>query len=144
MAGPSLAKAAAKVGLKEINASGLVAALPSSLPMFGMFDQMASKEMVFDAAFEVGAARSPGGHLAYLGSVERELIVLMLIAKMFAGVLAIVLCIFTADFSVRKGMESRGDKPGQPQEERDEPKQQHPMEANSDDIRMGLLGPDDL
>jgi ethanolamine transporter len=85
MIGPCLAKVAAKIGLKEIDAAGLVAALPSALPMFGMFDEMTNKGMVFNAAFEVGAAFALGDHLAYLGSVERGLIVPLLLGKFFAA-----------------------------------------------------------
>jgi ethanolamine transporter len=114
MIGPCLGRAAAKIGLKEIDAAGLVAALPSALPMFGMFDEMTNKGMVFNAAFEVGAAYALGDHLAYLGSVEREMIVPLLLGKFFAGALSIVLCVFTADFFVRKALESRGDKPPDP------------------------------
>jgi ethanolamine transporter len=109
MIGPCLARVASKIGLKEIDAAGLVAALPSALPMFGLFDQMTNKGMVFNAAFEVGSAYALGDHLAYLGSVERGMIVPLIIAKLFAGSLSIVLCVFTADFFVRKALESRGD-----------------------------------
>lgn len=127
MIGPCLAKVAAKVGLKEVDAAGLVASLPSSLPMFGMFDEMTNKGMVFNAAFEAGAAFSLGDHLAYLGSVERRMIVPMLLGKFFAGALAIVLCIFTADFFVRKGLESRGDKPPEEQPQESAPLRDAPV-----------------
>jgi ethanolamine transporter len=111
MIGPCLARVASKIGLKEIDAAGLVATLPSALPMFGMFDEMTNKGMIFNAAFEVGAAYALGDHLAYLGSVERGMIVPLILGKLFAAALSVVLCIFTADFFVRKALESRGDTP---------------------------------
>jgi ethanolamine transporter EutH len=71
---------------------------------------MSNKGMIFNAAFEVGAAYALGDHLAYLGSVERGMIVPLILGKLFAAALSVVLCIFTADFFVRKALESRGDK----------------------------------
>jgi ethanolamine transporter len=109
MVGPFMGRAARKIGLTEIDAGGLVASLPSALPMFGMFDDMSYKGMVFNAAFEVGAAYALGDHLAYLGSVEPELIVPLIIGKMLGALIALVMCIFIGDFFVKKGLEALGE-----------------------------------
>jgi ethanolamine transporter len=142
MIGPCLARVASKIGLKEIDAAGLVAALPSALPMFGLFDQMTNKGMIFNAAFEVGSAYTLGDHLAYLGSVERGMIAPLITAKLFAGFLSIILCVFTGDFFVRKALESRGDSPPEPA-----PCQEQTATApnvDETDMNAGLLTLSDL
>jgi ethanolamine transporter len=111
MVGPLMGRAAKKIGLTEIDAGGLVASLPSALPMFGMFDDMSYKGMVFNAAFEVGAAYALGDHLAYLGSVEPDMIVPLIVGKMLGAFVALVICIFVADFFVKKGLEALGETP---------------------------------
>jgi ethanolamine transporter len=108
MVGPFMGRAAKKIGLTEIDAGGLVASLPSALPMFGMFDDMSYKGMVFNGAFEVGAAYALGDHLAYLGSVQPDMIVPVITGKLVGAIVSVVLCIFAADFFVRKGMEALG------------------------------------
>jgi ethanolamine transporter len=108
MVGPFMGRAAKKIGLTEIDAGGLVASLPSALPMFGMFDDMSYKGMVFNGAFEVGAAYALGDHLAYLGSVQPDMIVPVITGKLVGAIVSVILCIFAADFFVRKGMEALG------------------------------------
>jgi ethanolamine transporter len=108
MVGPFMGRAARKIGLTEIDAGGLVASLPSALPMFGMFDDMTYKGMVFNAAFEVGAAYALGDHLAYLGSMQPDMIVPVITGKLVGAFVSLILCIFAADFFVRKGKEALG------------------------------------
>jgi ethanolamine transporter len=106
MIGPGLQKLSQKIGLTAIDAGGLIACLATAVPMYGMFDDMSKKGMVFAAAFEVGAAYAIGDHLAYIGALEPEMIVPMLVAKLLAGVVALVMSVFSADMFVRKGDEA--------------------------------------
>jgi ethanolamine transporter len=74
--------------------------------MLGLFDGMTPKGMIFNAAFCVGGAFTFGDHLAYLGSVQPEMIIPVIIGKLAAGIVSIVLCILSADFLSRKGQEA--------------------------------------
>jgi ethanolamine transporter len=103
--GATLEKIASRIGLTAVDASGVVGALASALPMLGLFDGMTQKGMIFNAAFGVGAAFTIGDHLAYMGSVEPRMIVPMIVGKITAGIVSIVLSILSADFLVRKGRE---------------------------------------
>jgi ethanolamine transporter len=105
LVGPYLARLVRKIGLTRVDASGIVASLASVLPMLGMFDKMTHKGMIFNAAFEVGAAFSLGDHLAYMGSVRPDMIVPMLVGKITAGIVSIGLSVFAADFLAGKGEE---------------------------------------
>jgi hypothetical protein len=74
--------------------------------MFGMFDSMSPKGMVFNAAFEVGAAYALGDHLAYLGAVQPGMIVPLVIGKLCGAALSFLICLFVADFFVNEGREA--------------------------------------
>jgi ethanolamine transporter len=106
MIGPWLQKAAQKFGLAAVDAGGLIACFATAVPMYGMYDDMTRRGMVFGAAFEVGAAYAIGDHLAYIGTVEPDMIVPMIVGKLFAGVVALVMAAFSADMCVRKGEEA--------------------------------------
>jgi ethanolamine transporter EutH len=67
---------------------------------------MSKRGQVFGAAFEVGAAYAIGDHLAYIGTVEPEMIVPMIVGKTFAGVVSLVFAYFSADMFVKKGEEA--------------------------------------
>jgi ethanolamine transporter len=104
--GPLLQKAAQKIGLTQIDAAGIVGSLATAVPMYGLFDTMSKKGMVFNGAFEVGAAYAIGDHLAYLASVEPDMIIPMLVAKLSAGIVSLVISVLSADMFVRKGEEA--------------------------------------
>ncbi|OHT13875.1 Ethanolamine utilization protein EutH [Tritrichomonas foetus] len=93
-------------GLNVIDSSGLISSIANALPMLDMYNDMSKKGMIFNAAFEVGAAYVLGDHLGYLGSVQLDMIVPMIVGKLFAGLVAIVICVFTGDFFVKKGEEA--------------------------------------
>jgi ethanolamine transporter EutH len=61
--------------------------------MFGMFDAMSPKGMVFKAAFKVGAASALGNHLAYLGAVQLRTMV-----PLCGAALSFLICLFVGDF----------------------------------------------
>jgi ethanolamine transporter len=104
--GPALYRGCERIGLTHVDAGGLVATIATSVPMFGMFDDMSKKGMIFAAAFEVGAGYTFGDHLAYIGSVEPDMLFPMIVAKLIAGAVAIVISIFAGDSFVRKGIEA--------------------------------------
>jgi ethanolamine transporter len=106
MIGPVLQKVTQKAGLTAVDASGLVSVIATALPMYGLFDTMSRKGMIVAGAFEVGAAYAFGDHLAYVGAVEPDMILPMIIGKLAAGAVAIVLTIFTGDIFVQKGTEA--------------------------------------
>jgi ethanolamine transporter len=106
MIGPTLQKVTQKAGLTAIDASGLVSVIATAVPMYGLFDEMSRKGMIVAAAFEVGAAYVLGDHLAYVGAVEPDMIVPMIVGKLFAGAVAIGLAILTGNLFVVKGTEA--------------------------------------
>jgi ethanolamine transporter len=106
LVGPALYRACARIGLTHVDAGGLVATIATSVPMFGMFDDMSKKGMIFATAFEVGAGYTFGDHLAYVGSIEPDMLFPMIVAKLVAGAVALAIAAVAGDSFVRKGLEA--------------------------------------
>jgi ethanolamine transporter EutH len=90
--GPSIQKAIHKYGLTAVDAGGLIACFAAAVPMYRMYDNMTRRGMVFGAAFQVGAAYA----------IDDP----MIVVKLFAGIVALVMAVFSADMFVRKGQEA--------------------------------------
>jgi ethanolamine transporter len=101
-----LARAGAKFGMTGVDVSGMIAAMATALPMYSMYGEMSPKGMIMNAAFGVGASWALGDHLSYLGSVQADMVVPMVIGKLTAGVLGILLCLWCGDFFVEKGKQA--------------------------------------
>jgi ethanolamine transporter len=119
--GPLLARIGRKVGLTKVDVSGMVALMATALPMYSMYGEMSPKGMLMNAAFGVGASWALGDHLSYLGSVQSDMIVPMVIGKLVAGVVGILLCAICGDFFVTKGMEARKKAGAESEPEMEEP-----------------------
>lgn len=100
--GKYLAKLGKFAGLDEIGSTGIIACLTSSIPMYQMFHEMSPKSMIVNSAFSVGGAFILGDHLAYIGAVQQDMIVPMMIGKLVQGLLAIVLSSLVANYFIRK------------------------------------------
>ena len=50
------------LNMNNIAAAGMVATLPTTIPMFGMMKQMDTRGKVINCAFAVSAAFAPGDH----------------------------------------------------------------------------------
>jgi ethanolamine transporter EutH len=86
--------------------SGMVAALATALPMYSMYGDMTPKGMIVNAAFGVGASWALGDHLSYLAPVQGDMVIPMIVGKLTAGAIAILLCLWCANFFVKKGVQA--------------------------------------
>jgi ethanolamine transporter len=104
--GPILARIGSWSGLSVVDVSGMLSDLATAFPMYALYGDMSEKGMVINAAFGVGASWALGDHLSYLGSVQGDMVVPMIIGKLTAGFVALVICIFCSEFFVEKGRQA--------------------------------------
>ncbi len=76
-----------------IAASGLLASLAHSIPMFGVFRQMEPRGKVINAAFAVSGAFVFGGHLGFVAGIEKEMVFAMIAGKLVSGISAVGLAL---------------------------------------------------
>lgn len=100
--GKYLAKLGKFAGLDEIGSSGIISCLSSSILSFEMFKDMNPQSVIVNSAFAVGGAFVLGDHLAYIGAVQNDMIVPMIIGKLTQGFLAIILAACTSKFLIKK------------------------------------------
>lgn len=100
--GKCLAKLGRFAGLDEVGSSAIISCLSSSILSYEMFKDMDQQSMIVNAAFAVGGAFVLGDHLAYIGAMQNDMIVPMIIGKMAQGVLAIILAALTSKFLIKK------------------------------------------
>ena len=86
-----LTKAGRFIGINASSAAGMIASLANVIPMFGMMKNMDSRGKIINSAFAVSGSLILGDHLAFTASVEKDLIVPMIIAKAAAGIMAVLL-----------------------------------------------------
>jgi ethanolamine transporter len=103
---PVLSRIGNRSGLSVVDVSGMLSDLATAFPMYAMFGEMSEKGMVINAAFGVGASWALGDHLSYLGSVQSDMVVPMIIGKLTAGFVSLVICFFFAGFFVEKGRQA--------------------------------------
>lgn len=91
-----------KIGGTEYGYSGYIATCANTLAMFSLMDKMNDKEKVYNVAFAVSAATVIGDHLAFTSGVAPKAILPMMVAKLFAGILAIVFVFLYYKFTNKK------------------------------------------
>ncbi|OHT15766.1 Ethanolamine utilization protein EutH [Tritrichomonas foetus] len=100
--GKYLAKLGKVIGMNEIDSSLLVSTLASCIPTDEKFGEMSEVGMIVNSAFQVGAAFVFGDHLGYIGAVEPDMIVPMIVGKLTSGILSVILAALTAKFFIGK------------------------------------------
>lgn len=92
------------LGMNEVAASGMVASLANSIPMFGMMKDMDERGKILNVAFAVSAAFVFGDHLGFTAGFNSEMIFPMIVAKLVGGVTAIIVAMFLANKQSGKGV----------------------------------------
>lgn len=90
------------VGLDELGSAGIVSCLSSSIPMFDMFKDMTPQSMIINSAFAVGGAFVLGDDLAYIGAMQNDMIVPMIVGKLVQGFTAIILSAMLSKYFIKK------------------------------------------
>lgn len=84
------------LGINDVAAGGMIATLANNIPMFGMMKDMDNRGKVINVAFAVGASFVLGDHLGFTAGVDKNMIAAMIVAKLVAGVTAVILaCLIT-------------------------------------------------
>lgn len=86
-----LKKAGHRLGINETAVAGMIVTLANNIPMLNMLKDMDDRGKVLSISFAVGAAFVFGDHLGFAAGVAREMIFPMIVAKLTAGILAVVL-----------------------------------------------------
>lgn len=88
-----LGKAGAKFGMNSVSVSGIIATLPNSLATFDLVPKMDDRGKVVNMAFAVSAAFVFGDHLAFSAGYDPEMILPLIVGKLFAGITAVCLAL---------------------------------------------------
>ena len=88
-----LGKAGAKFGMNSVSVSGIIATLPNSLATFDLVPKMDDRGKVVNMAFAVSAAFVFGDHLAFSAGYDPEMILPLILGKLFAGITAVCLAL---------------------------------------------------
>ena len=94
--GGALEKVGSALGMNAAGSAGLVATLANNIAMFNILKDMNPKGKLLNCAFAVSAAFVFGDHLGFCAGNNAELIGPMVVAKLVAGILAVVLGHFMA------------------------------------------------
>ena len=100
--GKYLAKLGKFAGLDEVGSSAIISCLSSSILSYEMFKDMNPQSIIVNSAFAVGGAFVLGDHLAYIGAMQNDMIVPMIIGKLTQGILAIILAALTSKYLIKK------------------------------------------
>ncbi|MCQ4638531.1 ethanolamine utilization protein EutH [Anaerovorax odorimutans] len=93
LSGP-LQKLGSKIGINDTAAGGLVASMANNIPMCGMMKDMNVRGKILNAAFMVSGTFIIGDDLAFAASVNREMILPVIVGKGVAGVTAVAVAWF--------------------------------------------------
>ena len=98
-----LRKVRDKYDLDEYSVLGLVSSMTSSVPMFGIYNEMNWKGKILNAAFAVSGAYTFGGQLGYISSVSPESVNPFIVGKITSGIAA--LCVAVLLIKIEKSKE---------------------------------------
>ena len=98
-----------KMGINEHSVTGFLTTAVNSIATFGSLEKMDPRGKVLNMAFAVSAAFVFGDHLAFTGSHNPAAIPALIVAKLTAGVSALLLALLiTADRKGKKGESGEG------------------------------------
>lgn len=89
--GKPLAALGKLMGVNEVTAAGMVAALANNIPMFGMMKNMDNRGKIIAVAFSVCASFSLGDHLGFTAGQEPAAIFPVVVGKIAGGIIGIVI-----------------------------------------------------
>lgn len=89
--GKPLEKAGSLIGINDVAATGIVASLANNIPTCNLMKGMNARGKIINGAFLVSGTFILGDDLAFVASVNREMILPMMIGKGSAGIFAILL-----------------------------------------------------
>lgn len=103
-----LHKPLGKVGkalyINEFAVAGFIASLANAIPALALMNDMDKRGKIINAAFIVSGSFLLGDHLAYTASVDRGMLVPVMVAKSVAGILAVIMAVvLTKNMSHEKG-----------------------------------------
>ncbi|MFV0497551.1 MAG: ethanolamine utilization protein EutH [Candidatus Fimivivens sp.] len=81
------------LNINEQSIAGFLACLANSLVTFEMMKKMDTRGLAMNAAFSVSAAFVLGDHLAFTAQYNPQMVAPMIVAKLSAGILAVMLSI---------------------------------------------------
>ena len=83
---------------------GMIASLAHNIPMFMMIKDMEPRGKIISIAFAVSASFVLGGHLGFIASIDQEMMMPMIVAKLSGGIIAVVIaCAATKSLKGLKG-----------------------------------------
>lgn len=100
--GKYLNKLGNKMMINEIAVTGLLASMVNNVPTFGMMKDMDIRGKVINSAFAVSGAFTFGGQFGFIASVDKDLILPVIIGKLAAGFCAIGLAFLLTQEEVKK------------------------------------------
>lgn len=89
-----LQKLGSRIGINEIAAGGLVASMANNIPMCGMMKDMNTRGKILNAAFVVSGTFIIGDDLAFTASVNKEMILPVIVGKGVGGITAVAVAWF--------------------------------------------------
>lgn len=101
-----LQKLGTLIGINDAAAGGLVASMANNIPMCGMMKNMNNRGKIINAAFVVSGTFIFGDDLAFTASVDKSMILPMIVGKGTAGIAAVALAWFAT--REKKERESAG------------------------------------
>jgi ethanolamine transporter len=84
------------LGMNKDAAAGMVATLANNIAMFSVMKNMDDRGKVINVAFAVSAAFVFGDHLGFVAGINKAMITPVIVAKLVAGVTAVVIAYFVA------------------------------------------------
>lgn len=89
-----LLKLGSKIGINDSSAAGLVASMANNIPMYGMMKNMNTRGKIINAAFVVSGTFIIGDDLAFTASVNKEMILPVIVGKGVGGIAAVLVAWF--------------------------------------------------
>ena len=100
-----LMKLGSKIGINDMAAAGMVASMANNIPMCGMMKDMNIRGKILNAAFVVSGTFIIGDDLAFTASVNKEMILPVIVGKGTAGITAVAVAWF-ATRKLEKGAQT--------------------------------------
>ena len=98
-----LMKVGSYIGINETSTAGLIASMANNIPMCEMMNRMNSRGKIINSAFMVSGTFVIGDDLAFAASVNKEMILPVIVGKIAGGLSALAV----AWFATRKYEENR-------------------------------------
>lgn len=97
-----LKKISLKFDLDEYSVLGLISSTVNNVPMIGVYDKMNWKGQIINGAFAVSGSFVFGGQLGYVSSLSQESVNAFIVAKLVAGISAVILAIIMIKIEQKK------------------------------------------